>query len=249
MPQSGARYMQIAAHFRQLIDGQRLLEGDRLPTDEEVGRLFNVSRITARQAMSELVQSGYIERIQGKGTFVRVRKADMQLNCLKGFTEEMQACGLKTFSRLYSYSVIDCTEAVAERLRVETGSRLHCLVRVRYAGDIPMAIERVLMPFYLCPELESFHLEKSLYRQLQEQKGFQPARASQNIEAGQVSREYAELLHIREGSPALVFERVSYLEDDTPLEYVVSVYRGDRYKFHVEMHREGSVSADGAIKV
>lgn len=248
MPQSGARYMQIATHFRQLIDNQRLLEGDQLPTDEEVGRLFNVSRITARQAMSELVQSGYIERIQGKGTFVRVRKADMQLNCLKGFTEEMQAYGLRTFSRLHSYEVVECPADVAERLRVEPGTRLHCLVRVRYADDIPMAIERVLMPFYLCPELAELNLEGSLYRQLQEKHGFQPVRASQNIEAGLVSRDYAELLHIREGSPVLVFERVSYLEDDTPMEYVVSFYRGDRYKFHVEMHREGNVSADGAIK-
>ena len=248
MPQSGARYMQIAAHFRQLINAQRLLEGDQLPTDEEVGRLFNVSRITARQAMSELVQSGYIERIQGKGTFVRVRKADMQLNCLKGFTEEMQAYGLKTFSRLHSYEVVSCPADVAQRLRVDNGSKLHCLVRVRYAGDIPMAIEQVMMPFYLCPELEEMNLEGSLYHQLLERKGWQPVRASQNIEAGLVNHEYAGLLRLREGSPALVFERVSYLEDDTPMEYVVSVYRGDRYKFHVEMHREGSISADGAIK-
>lgn len=248
MARGESRYVQITAHFRKLIDGQRMLDGDQLPTDEEVGKLFNVSRITVRQAMSELVRLGYIDRIQGKGTFVRVRKADMQLNSLKGFTEEMQAHGLKTFSKLQSIEILACPKRIAELLRVEEGARVYSLLRVRYADDIPMAVEHVLMPFYLCPELEQMDLEGSIYRQLSERNGRIPVRASQNIEAGLVGAEYAELLHIRTGGPALVFERISYLEDDTPMEYVVSTYRGDRYKFHVEMHREGRISVDGALK-
>jgi GntR family transcriptional regulator len=48
----------------------------------------------------------------------------------------------------------------------------------------------------------------------------------------------AELLQMKQNSPALIIERVSYLENDMPLEYVVSVYRGDRYSFHVDMHRK-----------
>ena len=81
MPQSGARYMQIATHFRQLIDNQRLLEGDQLPTDEEVGRLFNVSRITARQAMSEHVDASLsFTALSGNGGDPFLTLRDRQLD-------------------------------------------------------------------------------------------------------------------------------------------------------------------------
>ena len=91
MTGSGTKYAQIADYYRLLIDSKKLREGDRLPSEAEISALFKASRITVRRAMEEIVQAGYIERIQGKGSFVRTLKRDMQLNHLKGFTEEMRA--------------------------------------------------------------------------------------------------------------------------------------------------------------
>ena len=238
MQKTGARYSQIATYYQELVDRQQLVEGDRMPTEEEVCRLFNVSRITVRQAMNELAQAGYIVRMQGKGSFVRMKKTDMQLNRLQGFSEEMRAKGMVPSTRTLEAKAVACDRKVGERLKLEPGTQVISMMRVRYADDIPMAVEHVHIPFFLCPGLLSMDLSGSLYQLLSQKYHLEPVRASQDIEAGYAGRQMAELLQMKQNSPALIIERVSYLENDMPLEYVVSVYRGDRYSFHVDMHRK-----------
>lgn len=238
MQKSSTRYSQIAAYYQERIDAGELVEGNKMPTEEEIGRLFNVSRITVRQAMNELAQAGYIVRMQGKGSFVRMKKADMQLNHLQGFSEEMRAMGMEPSSELRSGEIIACDPKVAQKLQVEPESQVFSLLRVRYADGAPMAVEHVHVPFYLCPTLLSHDLNGSLYKVLLEHYQLEPLHAMQDIEAGLASRQIAELLRIKPTEPSLIIERVSYLRGEVPLEYVISVYRGDRYAFHVDMHRD-----------
>lgn len=236
MTRNGTRYSQIADYYRGLIEKKKLDEGERIPTEEQVCSLFQVSRITARQAMTELAQAGYIERIQGKGSFVRVKKTDMQLNHLQGFTEEMKAKGMLCSSRVLSVRVEICDRQTVERLALEKDAQVISIERLRLANDQPVAVEHVFIPFFLCPDLPGRDLTGSLYRLLSEY-GLKVARATQDIAAGFSPRALCELLGIRQTAPTLNIERVTYLENGTPLEYVLSAYRSDRYTFHVEMSR------------
>lgn len=236
MIRNGTRYNQIAEYYQNLIESKQLRSGEKMPTEEQICALFQVSRITVRQAMSELVQAGYIERVQGKGSYVKTPKTNMQLNHLQGFSEEMRAIGKVATSRLIDTGIENCDLMVAEHLGIETGTQVIYIKRLRLADNEPVAVEYVYIPFYLCPELLQKDLNGSLYSLLGEY-GLKVHRASQNISAGYSPRNICELLNIKQASPTLNIERVTYLENGIALEYVQSSYRGDRYTFHVEMSR------------
>jgi len=236
MIRNGTRYIQIAEYYQNLIESKQLRSGEKMPTEEQICALFQVSRITVRQAMSELVQAGYIERVQGKGSYVKTPKTNMQLNHLQGFSEEMRAIGKVAASRLIDSGIEYSDLVVAEHLGIETGTQVIVIKRLRLADNEPVAVEYVYIPFYLCPELLQKDLSGSLYSLLGEY-GLKVHRASQNISAGYSSRSICELLNIKQTSPTLNIERVTYLENGIALEYVQSSYRGDRYTFHVEMSR------------
>lgn len=236
MNRSGSRYSQIADYYSRLINENKLQNGEKMPTEEQICNLFQVSRITVRQAMAELAQAGYIERVQGKGSFVRIQKTDMQLNHLQGFSEEMKAKGKQASSRLILLERIGCDKKIAKRLRLAEGTPVVSIQRLRLADGEPVAVEHVFIPFHLCPQLLQWDGSGSLYYQLNE-NGLQVHRATQDISAGFSPRAVCDLLSIKQTMPTLQIERVTYLENGTPMEYVQSAYRSDRYTFHVEMSR------------
>ncbi len=236
MTKNGARYHQIAEYYRQIIDDKALNPGEKMPTEEQISALFQVSRITVRQAMGKLVQDGYIERVQGKGSYVKAQKVGMQLNHLQGFSEEMRAKGMIGSSQVLSVNVQPCDLKVAAQLGIDVGVQVISINRLRLADGEPMAVENVFIPFYLCPDLPQRDLSGSLYQTLDEY-GLRIARAQQNITAGFSSRSVCELLKIKPTVPTLQIERVTYLENGQPLECVFSSYRSDRYTFQVEMSR------------
>lgn len=237
MQKTGTRYSQITQYYRDLIERGMLREGDKMPTEEEVGRLFSVSRITVRQAMNELANAGYIVRMQGKGSYVSAKKTDLQLNYLQGFSEEMRAKGMVPSTKLTVCEIESATETIAHKLAIEPGTQVYSFERIRYANETPMAVEHVRIPFFLCPGLTNFDLSGSLYRILSEQYNLRPEYASQDIEAAAANATSAEQLGLKLGAPSLRISRVSYLPGGMPLEYALSIYRGDRYSFHVDMMR------------
>lgn len=106
------RYLQIINYYQGMIDAGKLSEGQQMPTEEAIGALFSVSRITVRQALDGLAQAGYIYKVQGKGSFVASKKAGMQLNHLIGFSDEMRSLGLEPSTILVEQSLMLPTEAV-----------------------------------------------------------------------------------------------------------------------------------------
>lgn len=236
MAGNGTKYNKIADYYLHLIESKALADGDRLPSEAEMSLLFKASRITVRRAMEEIAKAGYLERIQGKGSFVRTLKRDLQLNHLEGFTEEMKAKGLTPTSGVISACIQPCEQNVADHLAIETGAQITLIKRLRLADDEPVAFERVFVPFHLYPELVHEDLSGSLYGLLAD-RGLKVSRASQNISAGFAPRAVCDLLKISQNAPTLNIERITYLDDGTPLEYVLSIYRSDRYTFHVDMSR------------
>lgn len=232
-----SRYLQIINYYQSLIDAGKLAEDQQMPTEETIGVLFNVSRTTVRQALDGLVQSGYIYKIQGKGSFVSSKKTGMQLNHLTGFSDEMRGLGLEPSTILLEQSLTLPSETVAQALGIDVSQQVYLLVRIRCADGVPVAVENVHMPFYRFAGLETQDLSKSLYALLKEQYGCESSKAIQQIQAGAASAQDAKLLNIKNGSPVLRISRTTYGDDDAPFEYVNSVYRGDKYIFNVTLKR------------
>lgn len=229
------RYIQIINYFQGLIEAGKLAEGEKMPTEEAIEKLFSVSRITVRRALDGLAQSGYIYKIQGKGSFVSLKKTDMQLNQLIGFSDEMRALGMVPSTIMVDSLLVLPSENVAKKLKIDVTQKIYLLTRVRCADGIAMAVERVHIPFYRFAGLENHDLSGSLYSLLREQYGCESSKASQSIQAGAASTADARLLKIQPGMPVLCISRTTYSSDGVPFEYVDSVYRGDKYVFNVTL--------------
>ena len=229
------RYIQIIQYFVDKIEGGNLNNGDKLPTEEEICKFFNVSRITARQALNELVNGGYIVKKQGVGSYVK-NKMTMQLNSLQGFSEEMRSKGLTPRSELISLEVINPSIEVAEKLKIDLSIKVYTICRLRYANDVALSLENSYIPCFQCPGIERYDLTASLYKVLNDNYNISTKKANQSIEAGFIDKKTAKFLDVKPGTQALIIERITY-SGENPFEYVKSVYRGDKYKFYVDLYK------------
>ncbi len=233
------RYYQLKEIMREKIRSGEWKPGDLIPSERELGEQYGISRMTARQAITELVNEGLFYREQGKGTFVSRHKITQQLINLTGFTEDMKARGQRPGSRVISAQMIPADEVLAERLRIKPGQMVFCLQRLRLADDEPLAIEISNLSFMGCERLLEEDLEKnSLYRLLEDKYGQPLLEAEQELEAGLMGPDEAQLLQVSTGSAALFIRRTTYTERDHPIEYAKSVYCGNKYVFFAQMKRE-----------
>ncbi|MDQ2714864.1 MAG: GntR family transcriptional regulator [Chloroflexota bacterium] len=233
------RYHQLKEIMRAKIRDGEWKPGDHIPSERELGEQYKISRMTARQAITELVNEGLFYREQGKGTFVSRHKITQQLIRLTGFTEDIRARGQRPGTKVLSAQMQPADEETAERLRIQPGETIFRLQRLRLADNEPLAIELSQINFPGCEKLVEEDLENnSLYHLLETQYGLQLTEAEQELEAGLVGENEAPILKVPPGSPALFTRRVTYTERDQPIEYASSVYCGHKYTFYTYMKRE-----------
>lgn len=237
------RYYQLKEIMRDKIRNGEWQPGDLIPSERELGEQYGISRMTARQAITELVNEGLFYREQGKGTFVSHSKIAQQLIRLTGFTEDIQARGQRPGTKVISARMAPADEITAERLRIKQGQQVFRLQRLRLADDEPLAVELSQISFIGCERLLGDDLEQqSLYRLLETRYGLPLMEAEQELEAGLVSNEEALLLKLPIGSPVLFTRRTTYTERDQPIEYAKAVYCGSKYTFYTHMKREQLLS-------
>jgi len=199
-----------------------------------LAEITDLSRVTVRKAIQELVREGLVEQRQGSGTFVRERFARMEqsLSQLSSFTEDMAQRGLETVSRWLERGVFVPTDQEAQALDLATGDEVARLYRLRIAGGRPMALERASLPLDILPN--PLEVKTSLYQVLGT-AGKRPVRALQKISALNLEAREAQLLGVVEGAAGLRIERTSFLDTGRAAELTRSLYRGDAYDFVAEL--------------
>ncbi|MDR0123685.1 MULTISPECIES: GntR family transcriptional regulator [Bacillus] len=230
-------YHQIMENLKKQIEDGTLAPDTLIPSEREYAERFGISRMTVRQALSNLVNEGYLYRQKGKGTFVSRKKFEQPLQGLTGFTEDMRQRGLKASSHLIDFKKTACPAHLLPVLQLSNNDAVYELKRIRLANDEPMAIETSYMPETFAGDLTKEHLTGSLYEYMENHTGLAIAHAKQELEANVASEEEAHVLSISTGSPVLSIARTTYFQNDLPFEYVLSVYRGDRYKLIHTMER------------
>ncbi|WP_010525961.1 GntR family transcriptional regulator [Nesterenkonia sp. F] len=228
----------------QLLDRlEEMASGEQLPPERDLAAELGVSRMTLRRAIDELVARGAVRRRHGSGVFALGPKLDQALMA-SSFSEDMRARGLRPGARTLSFDVGPVGARIRSRLKLEEQDDAAQVTRLRLADDEPIALEELHVPRALVPDLAAADLEDhSFYDLLRERCGIVVARSVQTIEPTVVDAQEAGDLDVPVHSPALLFERTSWSADDEPVEFVRSVYRGDRYKIRTELTapgREGS---------
>lgn len=231
-------YYQLKEKLIQSIQSGELPVGSLVPSERELSDQYSISRMTVRQALGELVKEGMLVREQGKGTYVAEPKIDQGLWKLTSFSEDMRSRGLEPDSRIEAIYVQEAPAVVTKALGLTTETRVVIFERVRLADKKPMAYEISHLPLAKFPGLDQENLHSaSLYKLLEEKYQISIHHAQQTIEVGLSTPIESKKLGIRNKSPVLLIERVTFDAKHQPFEYVKSVYRGDRYKLQVELYR------------
>nr|WP_298689142.1 GntR family transcriptional regulator [uncultured Dongia sp.] len=235
---AGPLYLRLKALIQAAIQDGNLTANDALPSEREIASMLDISRVTVRKALAELVEDGVLTQKRGSGTFVNGGnpRVEQRLSRLTSFTEDMLARGLTPSVKWLQKIIVTPSPEEAMVLGLSTGERVLRLRRLRLANDKPMALEQAVVPARLLATPEA--VGSSLYTAL-EAAGVRPVRALQRLSAESLSAEDAATLSVPLGSAALYIERISYLADGRPVEFTKCHYRGDAYDFVVELTTTG----------
>jgi GntR family transcriptional regulator len=213
--------------------------GDQLPTEDVLLERFQVSRITVRRAIQNLVSRGLLEIRRGLGTFVLSPRIEAELTKLTGFVEDMNAAGRKATARVVSQGVVAASARVAERLQLAKGTKVMQIKRVRIADGVPISFDETYLPLPLGKQIVRNDLRQHpIFTLLEEEYGVPLVEADYELEAVIATKPVAEALRVRVGSPIFQIERTSMTTGNQPVDYEVLFYRGDLVRFVTKLFRQ-----------
>jgi GntR family transcriptional regulator len=232
-------YSQVESVLAAEITDGSLKAGDQLPTEDSLLARFEVSRITVRRAIQNLVSRGLVEILRGRGTFVAAPKITQELTELSGFVEDMQALGRKPTAHLIGKDIVIANETVADQLALTKGERVVRIHRVRLADDIPMSFDETYLPLEIGKKIITNNLKTEPIFALLEQKYNIPLfEAEYKLEAVAATVDVSAALRVPQGSPIFLIERTSYSTGGRPVDYERLYYRGDLIRFVTRLARK-----------
>ena len=214
---------------------ERLQVGEAIPSERQLSKDLGMSRLTVRAAIDRLVQDGRLSRRHGSGTFVTEPKIAQRLS-LNSFSDEMRLRGMAPGSRVIELASASADARLAQRLGLSPGERVVRAKRLRLADGIPMALELMHVPANAVPGIVKADLENaSFYDLMRDRYDIAISQAVQTIEPTVTDEEQSKLLGVPLHSPAFLFERTAQSQTGQTVEYSISIYRGDRYRFVAEL--------------
>jgi GntR family transcriptional regulator len=229
-------YHQLYEILRGQIVGGGWQPGEMIPPESELIQRYQVSRTTVRQVLDILVSEGMIEREQGRGTFVKHPTVEQGLVRIISFTEDMRQRGFQPGTRVLTSGLVPAPPDIAEKLRVGPDEELTHLKRLRLANQEPMSIEESFLVHSYCPGvLDGDYASNPLREALERDFGIRLVRARQVIRAILTPGGLAETLGVKPKSALLLIERVSFSQDNVPVEFLRIYYRADRYILYNEL--------------
>ncbi len=234
-------YRQLQEIIRGHIVSGAWQPGEAIPTERAMVQEFGVARMTVRQALDGLLHEGLIVRTRGRGTFVARPPVERELTRMHSFTEDMRGRGLAPFTRLLARQVVPAPEEVSAQLHIGLREAVIYLQRLRFADDLPIALESCYLSYDIGQVVLEADLEQgSLYHLLEGQAQLTLVHASQELQAALPTRAEAALLQIPQRQPVLVIQQTTYVrgpDEEGPGICGRTVYRADRYRFYLEAPR------------
>lgn len=229
-------YIQIKDLIIEKIKRGEYSNGSKLPSERELSRQYGVSRMTARNALNEIVREGWAFRDNVKGTFVKSPKINRDLTRLTGFSQMLKERGIKPSNKLIKKKIIEADKQIAQSLNLLIGENVYFIERLRCGNDFPIALEYSFIPCKLFDNLLKYDFEiESLYDILEKNYNCNLIYAKQTLSLSYVDRYEAKMLRLEENAAILLFEGITYDEEKIPIEYTKSLQRGDSCIFYNEL--------------
>ncbi len=208
-----------------------------IPTEKELSEMFQISRTTVRQAITEMVQEGWLYRIASKGTFVaRLKIKQDFIKRLETFNEQIERTGCKPSTELLKLEVVDMPLSIRDHFNLAEKGRYVYLYRRRFADDDPIVTVETWLPYERCAfVLEHDFAVESLYKVLAEKDVTRVFHVTRILEAVPANSRDVGTLNLRRGNPIQLSTTIGYNRADEPVEYSIARYRGDRNRFEVDL--------------
>jgi GntR family transcriptional regulator len=225
------RYVEIANELREHIESAALAPHTLLPSERELSETYQVSRMTARQALTLLENEGYVYRRPPRGTFVAEPRVLFRVG---SFSAEVARAGRRPGARLLSAEAITPPPSVQAALGLAAGEQVHALQRLRLADAEPLAIETTYLPAALTPGLLQRPLDASLWALLRDNYDIVPSTAQATLQFIVIDDASASLLRLRSAAPGILQTRKTYDQAGRCIEFARDIYRADRAAFEFD---------------
>ena len=224
-------FRQIIERINAGIESGEYARGDAIPSEPELCKQFDTTRMTVRRAIDALVNEGKLYRVQGKGTFVSQFELDKTYQ-KQGFTSNMRSLGLHPSSKVLFSGECAAPKEVLAHLEMAADEPIFCLVRIRMADMEPIAIEHIWLSLKRFPRLPEFDFStESLYEVLHREYGldFINGYSKQRVNATTISGENAQTLFGAKKGVVLRIRNVDYDKTHRPFAATDALYHGAKY--------------------
>jgi GntR family transcriptional regulator len=230
-------YVQIKESLKKDILGGRYAPYQKMPSESELMKSFDVSRITVRQALRDLHLEGLIFTSQGKGTFASKPKAVQEVKYLQGFAEAMGPKGYDATARLISIRELAPSREVKSKLKLLAKETVVEVVRVRYLNLEPVSVDTSYFPSEIGRKLFSKDISGDIFPLLENQLRIELGHAEVSLEARPADANVAKLLGSETGCPVMWVQRLTHDRQGKPIDFEYLAFRGDTYKYQFQIER------------
>lgn len=232
-------HYQVQKYILNKINTGAWKTDEYIPTEKELGELFDVSRITIRRALSVLENDGQIKKIRGKGTIVSKRKQKIQIDHLLGLYRYYNDKGVSVKSKIIDKSIIKSDNLLMEKLGLRENEEICRIKRVRIIYGEPLNFSIIHIAKKYCPTLLEEDLEnQSLHSLIEKTYGLEIAKIKSIFYSVIATPDLLDLLNIEKQEPLQVIENISFLNEEKPIEYSINYFRTTKILFELEVSRE-----------
>lgn len=228
-------YCRLAEIIEEQINDGTLKKGQPIPSERDLCKQYNVSRITVRSAIDELVRQGKLEKIQGKGTFILSKSIVQNLGNVYSFSKEMEKQGKISSTKIVTREKIKAEPKIAYNLGLNENDDVIYIERLRCAENVPIMVEKAYFPyqgFEFLMELD--FCERGLYKTLEEDYHIVFNKAIETFKACELNTHECKMLNCPKNQYGLLVKRTSYSNDKIAC-YSTIVSKGDSFEFTVKL--------------
>ncbi|MDD3173423.1 MAG: GntR family transcriptional regulator [Herbinix sp.] len=227
-------FEQLKSMIKEQIVQGIYTSGQKIPTEVELSEQYNVSRITVRRAIEELVKDGVLVKKQGKGTFVQENKITRKIEHTVSFSEACLANGMKPTSIISKRKIFDPDAKLKDEMGSFNGQKVLYIQRIRYADRIPVMCENNYYPYEKYAFLMEETLDTSLYEVLTNNDIQIGSPRDSYIDVLRATNEMSKLLEISIGEPLFYLHTKMYDTNNELIHLGKQYIVGSRYRFYYD---------------
>jgi GntR family transcriptional regulator len=233
-------YLQLYEILKKKIESSEWPLGSQIPTEDDLCKMFAVSRATVRTAILELVRHGYLKRQQGKGTFVFRSAVSDGLNMFTNFRDILFEEDINLVAAVLARTVMMPVNDLNAKLDIPRDRHIIYVKRLFSADNEPVLLQESFIPYHICPLLLEEDIGQNSLSDLFERKfGIKISKVRNYMEIAHLSADESRLIGLSEKSSAILLNQYFY-SGETLVMYVRSIKRTDKYKFLIELERKAT---------